>query len=85
MKQSRACPKCHSTRVGYLEFQTDKTGEISGARSVGHRVVQREIAIDVSEAGDLEAYVCTECGYFESYVKQPAAVPWTQLAGFRWA
>jgi predicted nucleic-acid-binding Zn-ribbon protein len=34
--------------------------------------------------GFLEAYVCTACGYYESYVKQPETVPWTKLEGFAW-
>lgn len=34
--------------------------------------------------GQLEAYVCTECGYHESYVHDPSAVRWTDLVGFSW-
>ena len=33
-------------------------------------------------AGELEAYVCTECGYYESYVRHPSDVPWNKLSGF---
>lgn len=84
MKHSKQCPKCQSRKVGYLEYQTDKIGGVAGPRSVGHRVEQQEIAIAMSDAGDLEAYVCVACGYFESFVKEPASVPWDQLAGFRW-
>ena len=84
MKQSKRCPKCQSARIGYLEYQTDKVGGVTGPRSVGHLVKQQAMTIDLSDAGDLEAYVCTECGYFESFVKQPEAVPWPELAGFRW-
>ena len=32
--------------------------------------------------GRLEAYVCTDCGYHETYVASPAAVPWKKLVGF---
>jgi hypothetical protein len=40
---------------------------------------------DVSQLiGRLEAYVCTECGYHESYVQDPSAVRWTDIVGFSW-
>src|SRR5262245_58245088 len=34
--------------------------------------------------GALEAYVCTDCGYFETFVKEPRTVAWEQLVGFSW-
>lgn len=34
--------------------------------------------------GRLEAYVCTDCGYHETYVTSPAALPWEKLVGFAW-
>ncbi len=34
--------------------------------------------------GRLEAYVCTECGYHETYVASPREVPWERMAGFAW-
>jgi len=41
-------------------------------------------AWDTKISADAEAYVCTECGYFEEYVKDPGAVPWEKLAPFHW-
>jgi len=38
----------------------------------------------VPEVGRLEAYVCADCGYHETYVKEPDAVPWDRIAGFAW-
>ena len=35
-------------------------------------------------AGMLEAFVCTECGYLETYVKDPTTVPFEKLRGFSW-
>jgi predicted Zn-ribbon and HTH transcriptional regulator len=34
--------------------------------------------------GQLEAYVCTECGFHETYVREPKTVPWHDLQGFTW-
>ncbi len=34
--------------------------------------------------GRLEAYVCTACGYHETYVAEPANIPWEKLVGFAW-
>ncbi|GEM_PF-3259855 len=34
--------------------------------------------------GQLEAFVCTECGYHETYVREPKTVPWNDLQGFTW-
>lgn len=32
----------------------------------------------------VEAYVCTECGYFEEYVKKPGAIKWEKLKQFKY-
>ena len=32
----------------------------------------------------VEAFVCTECGHFEEYVKDAGNVPWDKLPHFRW-
>lgn len=34
--------------------------------------------------GELEAYVCVDCGYHESYVKSPESLEWESLRGFSW-
>lgn len=34
--------------------------------------------------GQLEAYVCTDCGYHETYVRDPKSVAWSDLQGFTW-
>lgn len=34
--------------------------------------------------GPLEAYVCTECGYYETYVKELDEIEWDKLVGFSW-
>ncbi len=34
--------------------------------------------------GKLEAYVCTECGYHETYVADVKKIQWDKLHGFAW-
>jgi hypothetical protein len=34
--------------------------------------------------GILEAYVCADCGCYESYVKAPDRVMWDEMKGLRW-
>jgi predicted nucleic-acid-binding Zn-ribbon protein len=34
--------------------------------------------------GKLEAYLCADCGYHETYVKDPDSVAWEKLRGFAW-
>jgi predicted nucleic-acid-binding Zn-ribbon protein len=31
--------------------------------------------------GDVEAYVCADCGYFEEYVANPARIDWDRILG----
>jgi len=96
MKRSIQCPKCHSRRIGHLAQQADsedtriRKGVVTrdlGVRPLGYACTP--IETDGSNEsfvviGELEAYVCTECGYFESYVKDPGTIDWRQLKGFTW-
>jgi hypothetical protein len=66
------------------------TPEIDTAtRAVGHSAQTYETGFwDHNDIrlllGSLEAYVCTDCGYHESYVKDPGSLEWEQLRGFAW-
>lgn len=85
MKQTWQCPKCQSQRVGYLETLPDQRDGQDRPRSIGSAITSRLGPFGVgSEVGVVEAFVCTECGYFEEYVKDPAAIPWDSVTGFRW-
>ena len=84
MKRTWQCPKCEARAVGYFEKVMDK-----GAANREPRV--REIAKTGKGAyggstsvGQVEAFVCTSCGYFEEYVKNPEQIAWDTLEGFRW-
>ena len=93
MKKSSRCPKCGGAKVGRLETVQD----LSDASYRLGRPAPRQLAVATETqkgwlgestveqlAGEVEAYVCTECGCFEEYVKDPAHVPWAKLAGLHW-
>ena len=84
MKSTLQCPKCNSTRIGYLN-RVEGESASDPDRKVGRR---REdvgwLGDGYRPVGDLEGYVCTDCGYFEEYVRNPRSVPWDTLQGFRW-
>jgi hypothetical protein len=84
MKASKQCPKCHGHRVGHLENVTDKdVGHETAVLGFSH--VRGKWLGDSGEAvGSLEAYLCAECGYYETYVKDPGSVPYDEMKGFHW-
>lgn len=95
MKQSGICPKCNSNKIGYLEHVTQRTEAIVGSQDVrGHcpaplgieRTESSGIIKFIKEGpvGKLEAYFCTSCGYFETYVKDPASIKFENIVGFKW-
>jgi hypothetical protein len=86
MKKTWKCPKCESTRIGYLETLPDGShGHCSTERKIGEAPVGTFFGLTGYRAtAPVEAFVCTACGYFEEYVSNPGAVPWDSLRGFRW-
>lgn len=80
MRGSTHCIKCGSAAIGHVSRVLDDTGQ---------RGVKATAMLGVDDttghgAGPLEAFVCTACGYLETYVKNPATVPFEKLRGFRW-
>lgn len=90
MKRTWKCPKCQSARVGYFESLIDAQGTYQPAsRKVGE--ARREVEGILGgrsetkvAAGELEAFVCTDCGYMEEYVKDPQSLDWNAFERFRW-
>lgn len=84
MKHSKQCPKCHSLRIGHLAVQPDFGGEHEKLAGRPAAFIHKyRVGLDPVAIGSLEAYVCTACGYHETYVASPDKVPWNQLTGFR--
>ncbi len=85
MKRTARCPKCSSTRIGH--FDTVRDADRHGEQT-------RKLAYEAELEGNLftgtlhhhmaevEAWVCTRCGFFEEYVKDPGLVPWDKLSSF---
>ena len=84
MKASKQCPKCDSLRVGYLEKVIDRGKDASEKDAVVGRTELEGWFGGCDFVGELEAYVCADCGYFEQYVKSPEDVPYDKLQGFHW-
>ena len=97
MKKTGRCPKCESDRIGHLRVVPDLSGDPDGLdpaptspQYAGVVVVQRATpgffgsAERLGLAGELEAYVCTSCGHYETYVKDPEKVPFEKMRGFEW-
>lgn len=85
MKLSRQCPKCQSLKVGYLEKILDHQGEGSVTSQKIGKVSEKLWAYRVqTAAGETEAYICTECGYYETYVKEPGSISWNDMVDFHW-
>jgi hypothetical protein len=59
----------------------DRTGASSLPAAAGKR---KSMMIFESFLGVMTAFVCTECGYQESYVNSPGEVPWNDLEGGVW-
>lgn len=77
IKAKRRCPSCHGSKIGYLEDVRDS--------SVDRLVVGRSRrGLLRQNIGTIEAYVCTECGYYQPFVKDPASVAFDEVEGFRW-
>jgi predicted nucleic-acid-binding Zn-ribbon protein len=95
MKQSHTCPKCSSQKIGYLENVIHRAEVfVEGADRIGHSEaplgIQRTESqgfikvIKEEPAGSLEAYFCTDCGYYETYVKDSASLQFDSIVGFSW-
>jgi predicted nucleic-acid-binding Zn-ribbon protein len=85
MKQSWQCTKCRGRRVGYLGTVADSGPRGLHSRKIGEAVSGAVLGMRVlKSAGEIEAFVCTDCGYFEEYVKDPGSIDWNSMNGFRW-
>ena len=81
MKKNRKCWKCGCQNIIHLQSVAD-----NNARAAGNPYTGRAIAfagkhrlLSQTGAAFTEAFVCTGCGFFEEYVKDPQSVPWAEL------
>ena len=82
MKEGKQCPKCQSLRIGHLESVPDEAhGGIHQASIYASFSVWSGRK---DSFGILHAYLCTDCGYYEQYVKDVRSLPYDKLRGFSW-
>ncbi|MDH5508318.1 MAG: hypothetical protein OEZ02_13930 [Anaerolineae bacterium] len=96
MKTTAVCPKCSSKKIGYLENVIHRTDTMGDSYPVkGHapaplgegRTTSTGIlkVTTIAPVGQLEAYFCADCGFYETYVKQPSTIDFASIVGFKWA
>lgn len=86
------CTKCGGSRIGkfgnVLDCLTNNPDEVRIINKEFRKLssVTKKTGFMKSEtkAALVEAYVCTECGYFEEYVSNPRDLPWESLPLFEW-
>ena len=82
MRTSNKCIKCGSLAIGHIDRLFDQTGA-RRSESIPSKVLGL-LGTTRQGVGVLEAFVCTECGYVETYVKDPSNVTFASIRGFRW-
>ena len=60
-------------------FKSQPVGFVVKKRQLGKRLIEENVP-----TGELEAYLCASCGYFETYVKHAETIPFDELDGFSW-
>ena len=82
MKATGQCPKCVGGKIGRAKSILDsehhevhlgegRDGPLWGLIGKKHRL-------------KLEAYVCTKCGYAETYIKNHDGIKWEAIKNFEW-
>jgi predicted nucleic-acid-binding Zn-ribbon protein len=86
MKNTWTCPKCKSQRVGYLENLVDRSPSGQEDRKyIGYQKTGELFGLAAFRvSGEMEAFVCADCGYVEEYVKNAQSISWETMRGFRW-
>lgn len=84
MKKTGRCSKCDGDKLGVITQVRDQGERGIERRHVGTSTTRGLLLWRTDPVGEVEAYVCTECGYFEEYVRDAAKIPWNVLDGFTW-
>lgn len=88
MRNSKRCPKCGGSKIGHIPtlYDADDTAAADNYRpeAAGLAFEQGWLNVKSKPVGQLEAFVCGDCGFHETYVKAPQSVPFESIHGFRW-
>lgn len=91
------CESQHVMRIARVADAADWVGSgggplegRSGEQSVPRRVLQAKSTSSgvfggksesFRAAGEVEAYACADCGYFEEYLRDPRSIDWGSVVG----
>jgi hypothetical protein len=91
MKSTAICPKCQGNKIVKVSHVADATNYYGDGSDIttntGHAPTSRRLLATIAEkgsqktTGDVEAYVCAHCGYFEEYLVNPTHVDWKHVVG----
>lgn len=90
MKKTRQCPKCDSLKIGFLpnalpELLQEDPVSPRHEEDPPQRLNPIEQMLAQSRIVDrLEAFICTDCGFYEMYLGHPESMRFEQVDGFRW-
>jgi predicted nucleic-acid-binding Zn-ribbon protein len=78
MKRTKLCPKCQSKDIYYLP-------EIADHASNGGAITPMILGLKKNflwgkTDGSIEAFICSQCGYIEWYLKNPAELETSDFA-----
>jgi predicted RNA-binding Zn-ribbon protein involved in translation (DUF1610 family) len=87
MKTSHVCPKCGSDRIGHL----DQVADVADQSKLHPQHIASKTTSSwggllgtIEMVGKIEAYVCTQCGFYETYVCDAPKISFEDVDGFRW-
>ena len=84
MKKTGRCPKCDCARIAHFSQVMDEA-DGNRSRNIGFRYGGSFLGLrTMLAAGEVEAFVCTGCGYFEEHVKSPETMKWEEMVGLQW-
>ena len=79
------CPRCGGTKIGRLAQVADKDRTGTANRKIGMMEQGRFLGATIlTTVGEVEAKICTDCGYFEEFVKDVKSIDWEKVEGFSW-
>ena len=87
MRESRQCPKCSDRRLVHLKEVYGHGQTLALQRQIlrlAEPPLSAAFLASRSRAGEVEAYVCTVCGYFEEYVLDVGEIDWDAIQGCTW-
>ncbi len=87
MRAKALCPKCGGGKIGHLDSIPDFGDSWPpNKQAIGYTLAEKRKWTIGTERNihEVEALVCTTCGYLEYYAKSPETIPFEEIEGFTW-